>query len=537
MATEAGRALIRIAANYCRLAASLVLGLTLVRLLLGELGNDGYGLIALLGSTIGLSAFLRDVVRRSMIRELSAAHHSGSESGFRRTYNAALLLASGVGLMTIALFGILMLLLPLFRIPEPLLPAARWFVMAKGIELFWLIALAPSFNMYLVTERMVEYNAWLVAERAAAVVAAAWITFGNSVHSTAYGIVMYGALSAGLVVLTMLAASIRIALTDRRLVPALRTVDREAFRPLLHIGGWYAAVLVAMNMHLRLGALIMNLAFGLWWNTVFGLAMTLTSYMRMIATGVTTGLDAVTGRLSSAHGEQVIRRLVHHSTRLHGVVTFPAALVLLVLAEPLLELWVGGRVEDAAHAMGPTIALVRILALGIAVRSISDGWITILYGAGHIARYAPVVIAGGVVSPLLAIGLLAVLPEPARYTAVAWSFSAIMLVVHGGLVPWIAARTLQMRTWQLIGPLWRPMATTLVCAPILLVAAQRIQAWTLLHLVVVVGVFCAIYGVLVFLFVADRQERHRLIDAVFRRARERLSARSSGQCPDDRNRH
>ena len=517
MATEARRALIRIAANYGRLAASLALGLTLVRLLLGELGNDGYGLIALLGSTIGLSAFLRDVVRRSMIRELSAAHHGGSEAGFRSTYNAALLLATGVGFITVAMFGILLLLLPFFQIPEPLLPAARLFVAAKSFELFWLIALAPPVNMYLVTERMVEYNGWLVAERAAAVVAAAWIAFGNGVHSTASGIVVYGALSAGLVVLTMLAASIRIALVDRRLVPALRTVNREAFRPLLHIGGWYAAVLFAMNMHLRLGAVIMNLAFGLWWNTVFGLAMTLTSYMRMIATGVTTGLDAVTGRLSASQGEQVVRRLVHHSTRLHGLVTFPAALVLLVLAEPLLELWVGGRVQDADAAMGPTITLIRILALGIAVRSISDGWITILYGAGHIARYAPVVIAGGIVSPLLAIGLLAVLPDGARYTAVAWSFSAIMLVVHGGLVPWIAARTLHMRTWELVGPLMRPMAVTLLGAPILLIAAWRIPAWTLLNLAVVLGIFGAVYGLLVVLFVADRHERRRFMDAVLRR--------------------
>jgi O-antigen/teichoic acid export membrane protein len=517
MATEARRALTRIVANYGRLAASLVLGLTLVRLLLGELGNDGFGLIMLLGSTIGLSAFMRDVVRRSMIRELSAAHHSGSEASFRRTYNAALLLATGVGFITVAMFGILLLLLPLFQIPEPLLPAARLFVAAKAFELFWLMALAPPVNMYLVTERMVEYNGWLVVERAAAVVAAAWIAFGDGAHSTASGIVMYGALSAGLVVLTMFAASIRIALADRRLVPALRTVDREAFRPLLHIGGWYAAVLVAMNMHLRMGAVIMNLAFGLWWNTVFGLAMTLTSYMRMIATGMTTGLDAVTGRLSSSQGEQVVRRLVHHSTRLHGLVTFPAALVLLVLAEPLLELWVGGRVQDADKAMGPTITLIRILALGIAVRSISDGWITILYGAGHIARYAPVVIAGGVVSPLLAIGLLFVLPDGARFTAVAWSFSAIMLVVHGGLVPWIAARTLQMRTWELIGPLVRPMAVTLLAAPILLIAAWRIPTWTLLNLAVVLGVFSVVYGFLVILFVADRHERRRFRDAILRR--------------------
>ncbi len=514
MASEAKRAVIRILSNYGRLAASLVLGLALVRLLLGALGNEAYGLIALLGSTIGISAFLRDVVRRSMIRELSAAHHGCDELGFRRMYNTALLLATAIGIVTVLLFGVLLLLLPIFQIPEALLPAARLFIAAKAFELFWLIALAPPINMYVVTERMVEYNAWLVGERAAAAAAALYIAVAPGVDSVSTGIVLYGALSAGFVFLTLVAGSVRIVITDRRLVPAPGLADRESLRPLLHIGGWYAAVLVAMSMHLRMGGLIMNLAFGLFGNLVFGLAMTLASYMRMIATGMTTGLDAVTGRLSTSRGDNAVRQLAHHATRLHGLATFPAAFILLVLAEPLLQLWVGGRVEDPASALPMTATLVRVLAIGVAVRSISDGWITVLYGAGHIARYAPVVIVGGIASPLLAVLLLVVLPDQVRYTAVAWAFSAIVFVVHGCLVPWIAARTLGIGVRQLVGALLRPLAVSIAAAPILLVASWRVQSWTLWHLIATMGVFGVVYALLVFLFVADRHERERFRAAI-----------------------
>ncbi len=517
MASEAKHALVRIVANYGRLALSLILGLTLVWLLLGALGNEAYGLIALLGSTIGISAFLRDVVRRSMIRELSAAHHGADERAFRATFNTALLLAALIGLVTVALFAVLLLLLPLFRIPETLLPAARIFVAAKGLELFFLILLGPHVNMYVVTERMVEYNGWLIVERAASVAAAAWVALGPALDSIATGIMTYGVLSAGLVILALLAASARMTLADTRLRPAPHLATREALRPLLHIGGWYAAVLIAMNMHLRLGGLIMNLAFGLFWNMVFGLAMTLTSYVRMIATGMTTGLDAVTGRLSSSRGERAIHQVVHHSTRLHGIVTFPAAAVVLLLAGPLMELWVGRRVEDPATALPPTMTLVRVLALGVAVRSISDGWITVIYGAGQIARCAPVILLGGVANPLLAVLLLAVLPEPVRFTAVAWAFSGLMIVVHGGLVPWLGGRALGMRAAQLIVPLWRPLVATLASAPILWLAGQQVERWTLLHLAGVLGVFGAVYAVLVFLFVADRSERRRFTRAALRR--------------------
>ena len=407
----------------------------------------------------------------------------------------------------------LLLLLPLLEIPEPLLPAARLFVAAKAFELFWLIALAPPVNMYVVTERMVEYNLWLIAERAAHLAAAVYITV-TGVTSIGTGIVLYGALSSGLVVLTLVASSVRIALTDRRLVPSPGLANRESLRPLLHIGGWYAAVLVAMSMHLRLGAVIMNLAFGLFGNLIFGLAMTLASYMRMIATGMTTGLDAVTGRLSSSRGDPAVRQLVHHATRLHGLATFPAAVILLVLAEPLLQLWVGGRVEDPATALPPTATLVRVLAIGIAVRSISDGWITVLYGAGYIARYAPVVIIGGIASPLLAVLLLVVLPETVRYTAVAWAFSAVMVVVHGCLVPWIAGRTLGIGGWRLVGALVRPLTVSIAAAPILLLAAWRVQNWTLWHLGATLALFGVVYGLLVVLFVADRHERERFRAAI-----------------------
>ena len=93
----------RIGTNYLRLAISVVLGLAIVPLLIERLGPDAYGLIGLLGSTIGLAALLQDIVRESMVRELGQAYHQ-SEELFVQTYNAALLLCLGVAGASVVLF-------------------------------------------------------------------------------------------------------------------------------------------------------------------------------------------------------------------------------------------------------------------------------------------------------------------------------------------------------------------------------------------------------------------------------------------------
>jgi O-antigen/teichoic acid export membrane protein len=272
-----------------------------------------------------------------------------------------------------------------------------------------------------------------------------------------------------------------------------------------------------MNLHVRIGALIMNLAFGLFGNVIFGLASVLTSYVRMIATGVTTGVDAVAGRLSASAGDNAVQRLAFHSTRLHGIVTFPAAVLVWMLAEPLLDLWLGRRIEEPLTTLPPTVTLVRIFMIGIAVRSISDGWMAILYGAGHIRRYAPAVLVGGVTSPALACLLLLVLPEPLRYTAVCWSFSAVMIVVHGCVIPWIGGKALGIGVAQMFAPLWRSLVLSAACAPVLLLASRGIEEWNLVRLTAGVFIYAALYVALCVIFVMNGAERQRVARAVTRR--------------------
>ena len=71
MATEARRGLARILANYIRLGGWLVLGVVLLPFLIRWVGVDGYGLISLLGATLGFAGIFQQLMNQSLIRELA----------------------------------------------------------------------------------------------------------------------------------------------------------------------------------------------------------------------------------------------------------------------------------------------------------------------------------------------------------------------------------------------------------------------------------------------------------------------------------
>ena len=517
MPSEAKRGLIRIGANYTRIITGIVLSLALVPLLLQVVGREGWALIAFLGSTIGIPAMVQNIAGLSMIRELGVAHHSGNPDHFRSVYNASLAISLVIALVVLIAFGILWLVVPLLEIPADLVGAARWLVLARGAQTVVVLLTAAPFNMYKVSERMIAFNLWLTANRSCFVIAAVWLLILPSTDDPGRAITHYAILSSALVILTLLVATAIVIFIDRRLIPAPSTITRDATKTVLKIGGWNASATTVTMLYLRLGDLSMNLAFGLAGNFIFGIANRLADALRRITNGMTEGVDAVSARLSTTAKAGAIRALMHHSTRLHGLVAFPMAVLVVALSEPLLRLWIGKQLDSPEQVMPQVIVLTRILVIGITARAISDGWIRILYGAGYVSRYARLIMAGGLVYPLLVWVLLSVMGDASRYTAICWAYSFLMVTVHGVVLPIIGARALQISPGQFFVPLLRPLIIAVICWPILLAVRGREGQWELLWLLGTAGVYGCVYCGLCAAFVIEPAERQRVLKALMRR--------------------
>lgn len=513
--SEAKRNVLRIGSNYIRLLLTLAIGMSVVWIMVGLVGTEAYGLIALLGSSIGIASILLGVIRRSLVRELGAALHTNDPDHFRSMFNSSLLLCLVAAVITVGLFLILYLCIPLFNMADELRPAARTFVLAMSVQAFFVISLAPFFTMYLVSERMVIYNGWLTLQRLCLLGAALFVAYLSTGSDPGHDVALYGVASSVCLATMMIIAALVMMATEPRVLPNPRLIRMDACRSILAIGGWNTGVALAVDSQRQVDALIMNIP-GLIYNAVWGFAFQLSSYIWMCTSGVTTGLDAVAARLSTQGHEQALRRLVHHSTRLHGLATFPAAVGLVVLAEPILQIWLGSRLSDPATQIPPAVVLTRILAVGLSAYAISSCWMFIFYGAGHIRRYAPLILAGAVCNPIIALLLFQVLPGSISYIAPAIAYSIVMLIAHMILMPLRTAPELGLRLRDLYLPLIRPLVVTALAAPALLVGARVVEQWNLLSLAAVAAVYGALVGALTWVFVVDGSERKRIAQALRR---------------------
>lgn len=511
MSSELKRGFIRIASNYMQMGGAVVFGLLLVPLILRGMGPQALGLIGLLGSTIGVAHILEEVMRRAMVQELAEAHHGGDRGRFLEIYNSALLVALVAALVTVVLFGLIIVFLPFLLIidsPE-LLAAARWFLVVKAGQMFLMGAAAPTFNMYMVTERFVPYNLILLLMGTGNPLAAGWTVLQQDLP-VEQAVVAFAIISSTLTTVVYVVASVAVATQDSRLWPRLSRVTRAGTRQVLSISSWNAVVTTASNLHLRLDMFIMNWTMGgLIGNAMFDPAFRLTSHARQPVLGITRGTQAVAARLTFGASAGPLRDFVLGTTRLHGVVAFPALALLLVLPEPMIELWISRWTELPADFASAVVMLVRILAIGGTLRAISDGWLNMLYGAGQIRRYAPWVLLGGIGNPIVAALLLWMLPDSSRFTGPAWAYVVTLGLGNMVLAPLLTFPRIGMTYHQALGSLMRPLATTLVSSLVLIVFHQRVVDWTLVKLLQAVVTFSAVYGILTLFFVMTPDERVR----------------------------
>ncbi|MCA9296333.1 MAG: hypothetical protein KC983_07440, partial [Phycisphaerales bacterium] len=172
------------------------------------------------------------------------------------------------------------------------------------------------------------------------------------------------------------------------------------------------------------------------------------------------------------------------------------------------------------------VMITRVLAAALLARAISDGWLNIFYGAGFVRKYAPAVLLGGMVSPIVSAGLTwyawtsyrnGTMPMLIAINAPAVGYALVFTIVHFFIVPPIGARCIGLRKRDVYRPLLRPALVTLICSPLLLIPAMRIDAWRLWHLAAVMGGFSAVYWLLTWAFVLTRDERDRVLGATLKR--------------------
>jgi len=520
---------VRIVTNYVRLGINLALGLTFVPFMLHWLGDRAVGLIILLGAGVGVAAMFREITVRSVIRELGAAHHTSDAEHFRRIFNSSLAVSVVMACISGVFFTVLFFCVPLLKMPPEYFDAARVMVASQAVYIFVTTALSPIFNMLVVTERFVRYNLWILAERSTMLLSAVALSMllGQcpDVASRSAALSDWAVLVAGLQCMTFLIPVALLIVGDARLRPSPALARRDGLKVVGRTIGLYVAVEFSSALYEKVGQLIVNLFFGLAGNTVFGIAYQFVSYVRQTTVGVTFGLDAVSARLSAGGGKKPLQALMHHSTRLHGLVAIPTGAAVFLLAEPLIRLWIGSRLHDPELYLPSIILTVRIMSISLTARAIAEGWLMILYGAGFLPRYAPLVLTGGIMFPPLVYALLKIMGAPSNpdltLFIVPGTFCAMHFTIYLLMLPYIGAKCIGVRYGEMFLPLWRPAAITAASALVLVLLLPALAHDPtkpgLVALLVTGAAFGAVYALLAVTLVLNGQERDRFVLGPLRR--------------------
>lgn len=512
--SELRKGAVRIAANYTRIVVSVALGLLLMRLQYQGLGAKAFGLIGLLGSTVGIAAMIQQIVRSCVVRELAEAFHSGDDAIFRRVLNSALLLAVFAGALSLSIFATLYLLVPVLNIDAHLQNAARIFIACKAAESLIVVLVTPIRNMELVRENMIAMNFWKIADKIAYVTGAFIVFIAMGIHDPAQGVIWFGIIASSLFILTEIVRSTELLFRDRRLIPSPARIHLPTTFALLKVSAWNVCVLVAHNLHHRADAVLINLflgARGLAMNAAWTLAINLGSQVRLLSRGMTDGVDAVAARLALTDEDAALPRFMQASTRLHAYAAAPGSVLVALLAEPILLLILGKKTDDPT-VIPIAVTFIQIVSVGVAARAIAENWTRILYGAGHIRRYAPIMLLGGAVNPIIAITLFLTLPGDYAYLAAPIAFTFSITVVQCLILPLWAAPCINMSAWQMLAPALPCSFLAILCSPILIV----VHIHNLITLMAVAAIYGVVYTGLCILFVLSPQERARYVKAIQR---------------------
>lgn len=525
--SELKRGTIRILSNYARLVALVFCGILFVPIFLYGVGIEAFGILGLLGASVGIAEMCKSIVRQSMIRELGAAYHSDDPEEFPRAYNSAIVLSAAAAFLAVALYGGIFLLLPVLDIPPHLLEAAKWLLLAKGLLSVFVVITSPQFNMYRITERMISYNLWITLSRTMDLLSAVFLFLILGIRDPGDGLKFFGFLSvgsSGAVVLIAVALMFRL---EPRMWPSLSVVNRASLRDLLSTSGWNSLVVTAISLHIRLDQFIMNFAFGAVGNAIFTLGLRLTSYVWQVAGAATDGLDAVSARISSNDRDRRgIATMLYHTTRLQAVITLPASLAVIVLADPFMVLWVG-RTTDDPTVIPKAVVIAQVLTVGMIAKGISQVWMRILYGAGHVRTYGPVILCGGLLNPVIALLLIYLLPPSVNYLGPAIAFASIFMIFHFLFLPMLTARCMDITLQEVLGPLVKPLIATVISGPALFIPHAIGLPHSPLALIASIALYGCIWATLCWWYVLSADDRKRLSDGV----RRRFPRPAKGQAP------
>lgn len=360
---------------YVRLAVLTVGNLLTVRLVLGALGVEGYGLVAAVGAAAAFLVFLNGVLNSTAQRFLSSEMRTGGQLAEAFSAVCWMTVALCGGIVLVGETAGLWFVRTRLSVPEGQLAAATVVYEVTVLQLVVQTARVPFSALVNATERM-GFFAWTSVVELGLSVATALALF----LLPSYRLEAYAALEALSSVLMLLV----FARHGRRLCPGVVRLLRPA---LAHLRG-QGAYFVWSSLHAVVNALkyngvglLVNLSSGVTANAAWRLGFVYGSHLGGIYHGFQQAYFPQMVKLWALPDRRPFRVLVLNASRWSFAATAVFAIPFLAFTEQVLAVLVGADLPPG------TVSFVRCFVLHYLVDALVDPLHSAALAPGRIAGY------------------------------------------------------------------------------------------------------------------------------------------------------
>ena len=383
-----------VATRYLSVAAEMVTGLITLPFNLHHLGADAYGLWMLTaGVTIHFS--ILDLGYGGAMVKFIAQYRAWKDSqALNEIASTLFFLFAAFGLLAYAVIvGLALNLDHVFRITHAQADIGRWILLIVGVN----VAMNFPFSVYGgVTSGFQRYDINNVVAIVSNVLVA---TVNVIVVLLGYGLIPLVAATSLVRFLTYFVYR-RSAFT---VFPALRIrptlFRRERLREVTGFSIYSSVIDWANKLNYELDEVVIGVFMGAAPVAAWAVADRILSGTQRLTNQGNAVLFPVVVDADVTKQIGRLQQVLVEGTRLSLATVLPIAVVLIVLARPLVEAWVGAKMIVAAP-------IIQILAVAVALRVGNATSTTVLKGAGQVRRVAIVNIVTGIVNLAISAALV-----------------------------------------------------------------------------------------------------------------------------------
>ena len=376
----ANRVAVNTVIQYTRLVVSALIGLISVRLILGALGDDDYGLYDVIAGVIGLLGFISASLTMTSTRFLSISLGKNDDEETKKAFNSCFWMHVIMAAALVLVLEIVSLFIfdGYLKIAPDRIPTAKWIYQCMLVSLFLSISVTPFISMQISHENFVYVSLVYILD--------ALCKLGIAIIITRYNqdkLLLYGILMMLITVLNVLCFVVYSMICYRKQL-RINFIPLKDLKSVSGFAGWTMLDSLGATLSRQGYSVLLNRFFGTTVNAVFALARQVETPVYVISSSI---IESMKPQIMKSYGMGDTKKMMRLSLTagkfgfaMMSLLTVP----LLIMMPEVLDLWLVEYPEG-------TVLFSRLLLIACMANQLTMGLFYANQAIGDIKWFSIVV--------------------------------------------------------------------------------------------------------------------------------------------------